>query len=187
MSKAVIRSISVLILLLTVAVRFQADRTRQTMMSEFDAPAAIAQVLESHGLQLRENPVKPPKMLSAVVYFQRPECDRTSLVLPYFINAEAEALLVRATVPGYARRFYYMGESWREQHRVSMFLEWAKYAVLDLVGASPYVPVRKAIVLADPPDCRPANDIDWRVLWEKDRPRNAINAGGVRAPEAARS
>jgi hypothetical protein len=187
MSKPIVRSVAALILLLTVAVRFQADRARQTMMSEFDADRAIAGVLRSHGLQLGENPVKPPKLLSVVVYFQRPECDRTSLVFPYFINAEAEALLARAKVRGYERRFYYMDSSWREQHRVSMFLEWLKYATLDLVGASPYVPVKKAIVLADPPNCHPVDVIDWRVLWTKTRHGNPVNVGDGVASEAARS
>ena len=187
MSKAAIRAICALILVLTVAVRFQADRTRQTMMSEFDASSAIAEVLRSHGLQLRDNPVKPPRLLSVVVYFQRPECDRASLVFPYFINAEAEPLLAHVTEPGFDRRFYYMDSSWPEQHRVSMFLEWLKYAALDLVGASPYVPVKTAIVLADPPNCRPAEIIDWRVLWEKGRLRGPVNAGGAAAFEALRS
>lgn len=179
MSKAVIRAICLLMLLLSIAVRFQANRSREAVMTEFDVGAEIAQVLRSHGLQLRENPVKPPMVLSVVVYFQRPECDRASLVLPYFINAETEPLLARVTVPGFDRHFYYMDGSWREQHRVSMFLEWMKYAVLDLFGASPYVPVKKAIVMADPPNCLPADVIDWRVLWEKNRPHNSVNAGGI--------
>jgi hypothetical protein len=187
MSKVVVRGISVLILLLTVAVRFQADRTRQTMMSEFDAGRGIADVLRSHGLQLGENPVKPPKMLSVVVYFQRPECDRASLVFPYFINAEAEPLLAHVTEPGFERYFHYLNSSWREQHRVSMFLEWTKYAVLDLLGASPYVPVKTAIVLADPPNCRPVDVIDWRVLWAKTHHRNPVSAGDGVASKAVRS
>ena len=187
MSKAAVRGIAVLVLLLTVAVRFQADLARQTMMSEFDAGRGIAEVLRSHGLQLRDNPVKPPRLLSVVVYFQRPECDRASLVFPYYINAEAEPLLAHVTVPGFERHFYYMDSSWREQRRVSMFFEWLKYAALDLVGASPYVPVKTAIVLADPPNCRPTEVIDWRVLWEKTRPRNPVNAGSAAASEASRS
>jgi hypothetical protein len=166
----------VIVLLLTVAVRLQSDRTRQAMMVEFNASAAIADMLQSHGLQLHENPVKPPKVLSVVVYFQRPECDRLSVVLPYFINAEAEPLLARVTEPGFDRHFYYMDSSWPEQQRVAMFLEWLKYAALDLVDASRYVPVKKAIVLADPPDCHPADVIDWRTLWEKHRQRDAINS-----------
>jgi hypothetical protein len=187
MSKAVIRCVLLLALLLSLTIRFQSNRARETVMNEFDAGAGIAQVLQSHGLQLRENPVKPPKVLSVVVYFQRPECDRASLVLPYFINAEAEPLLARVTLPGSERHFYYLDKAWPEQHRVAMFLAWAKYAVLDLLGASPYVPVKRAIVLADPPNCRPAEIIDWRVLWEKNRLRNPLNAGGVAAFEAARS
>ena len=107
-------------------------------------------------------------------------------MFPYYINAEAEPLLARVAQPDFERHFYYMDLSWREQHRVSMFLEWVKYAVLDLVGASPYVPVKKAIVLADPPDCQPAEIIDWRVLWEKNRHRNPVNADGA-ASRAARS
>jgi hypothetical protein len=177
MSKAAIRGIAALVLLLTVAVRFQADLARQTMMSEFDASAAVARVLRNQGLELRENPVKPPKVLAVVVYFQRPECDRVSLVLPYFINAEAEPLLARVTEPGFDRHFYYMDLSWPEQHRVSMFLEWLKYAALDLLGASPYVPVKKAIVLADPPNCSPSLAIDWRPLWAKKRGPGPASAG----------
>ena len=67
-----------------------------------------------------------------------------------------------------------------------MFLEWLKYAALDLVGASPYLPVKTAIVLADPPNCHPAEIIDWRVLWERSRHGNPVNASGA-GSEAARS
>jgi hypothetical protein len=187
MSKAVVRGVLLIALLLSLAIRFESNRAREVLMTEFDASAAITRVLQSHRLELRENPVKPPLVLSVVVYFQRPECDRASLVLPYFINAETEPLLTRVTEPGFERHFYYMEGSWREQHRVSMFLEWMKYAVLDLFGASPYVPVKKAIVMVDPPNCRPADVIDWRVLWEKDRPQNPVNADGIGTSKPARS
>ena len=187
MSKAVVRGICLLVVLLSLGVRFVTDRNRQSAMTEFDAEAAIVQVLRSHGLQLRENPVKPPKLLAAIVYFQRPECERVSLVLPYLINLAAEPFLARVTEPGADRHFYYLDGSWREQRRPAMYLEWVKYAMLDLIGASPYVPVKKAIVLVDPPDCRPADIIDWRVLWEKNRLRSPVDAGGAVASEAARS
>jgi hypothetical protein len=176
-NKAFFRGLCLLVLLLSLGVRLRADWSRETAMAEFDASAAVAQILRNYGLQVRENPVKPPRVLSVVVYFQRPECDRTSLVLPYFINAEVEPLLARAAEPGFDRHFYYMDSSWREQHRVSMFLAWARYAVLDLLGASPYVPVKKAIVLADPPDCHPADAIDWRPLWAKKPRPGTVKAG----------
>jgi hypothetical protein len=176
--KTIVRAVCVLVLLLSLGVRLRADWSRTAVMSEFDTGGAIAEVLQSHGLQLRDNPVKPPKVLSVVVYFQRPECDRVSLVLPYFINAEIDPLLARVTEPGSQRHYYYLDGAWREQHRVSMFFKWLEYAALDLVGASAYVPVKKAIALADPPNCLPTETIDWRPLWEKSRPRNPINAGG---------
>jgi hypothetical protein len=183
MNKIAVRGLCLLALLASVAVRIHANGAREAMRAEFDAGAAIAAVVRDHGYQLRENPVKPPMVLSVVVYFQRPECARASLVLPYFINAEIAPLLSRVTDPGFDRHFYYMGRVWDEQSRVSMFLEWAKYAVLDIFGASPYLPVKKALVLADPPDCHPAVAIDWRPVWEKDRPPYAAGPGGSSASE----
>ena len=181
MNRIAIRGLCLFALLASVAIRIQANGAREAMTAEFDAGAAVAAVVRDHGYQLRENPVKPPMVLSAVVYFQRPECARASLVLPYFINAEIAPLLSRVTDPGFDRHFYYMDGVWDEQSRVSMFLQWAKYAVLDIVGASPYLPVKKALVLADPKDCHPAVAIDWRPVWDKARYRNAANGGSAGA------
>lgn len=167
MNRNVIRGALLLALLISVAVRFQTNHTREAAVTEFDVGVAIAEVLHGHGLQLLENPVKPPRVLAVVVYFQRLECDRASLVLPYFFNAEAGPLLARVTGPGFDHHFYYLDGSWREQRRVSMFLKWAKYAALDLFGASPYVLAKKAIVLGDPPNCHPAEIIG--LVGEKSR------------------
>jgi hypothetical protein len=49
------------------------------------------------------------------------------------------------------------------------------------------VPVKTAIVLADPPNCRPVDVIDWRVLWAKTHHRNPVSAGDGVASKAARS
>ena len=179
MSRRVIRGALLIALLLSLAIRFESNRARESLTAEFDADAAIAQVLRSHGLPLRENPVKPPKVLSVVVYFQRPECDRTSLVFPYFIGAETEPLLARVTESGSRRHFYYLDGSWSEQHRVSMFIEWARHTVLDVFGASPYMPVKSAIVLADPPNCLPADLIDWRPLWKRNHSHNLVQSDGA--------
>ena len=172
MNRTMVRSLFFLMLLASIAVRFQTNRARETMMADFDVGAAVTDVIRQHGYALRENPVKPPKVLASVIYFQRPECDQASLVLPYFINAETLPLLARVTKPDFDRHFFYLDGAWKDQARVSMFLEWAKYVVLDIFGASPYIPVKKAIVLADAPDCHPKTPIDWRPVWDKDRYRN---------------
>jgi hypothetical protein len=173
MNKAVLRSLCLLVLLASIAVRFQANRAREAMMTDFDVGAAVTDVIRQHGFALRENPVKPPKVLSSVIYFQRPECDQASLVLPYFINAETLPLLMRLSGPNFDHHFFYLDGSWNDQARVSMFFEWVKYAVLDIFDASQYIPVKKAIVLAEASDCHPAAPIDWRPVWNKDRYRNA--------------
>jgi hypothetical protein len=182
MNSTVIRGLCLLVLLASVAVRFQANRSREAMMTGFDVGAAVTAVIRQHGYAVRENPVKPPAMLSAVIYFQRPECDRASLVLPHFINEETQSLLLRAAGPGSAQHFFYLDGSWNDQARVAMFLEWARYAVLDIFGASRYIPVKQAIVLAEASDCHPAIAIDWRPVWEKDRRRSAASGGGAPQP-----
>jgi hypothetical protein len=173
MNKSLIRGLCLLALVVSLAVRFQTNRARETMMAEFDVGAAVTDVIRKHGYALHENPVKPPRVLSSVIYFQRPQCDQASLVLPYFINAETLPLLARVTTPGFDHHFFYLNGYWNEQARVSMFFEWAKYAVLDVFGASPYAPAKKAIVLVEAPDCHSAVPIDWRPVWDKDRYRNA--------------
>ena len=95
MNKPVFRSLCLLALLASIAVRVQANRTRDAMITDFEVGAAITDVIREHGYVVRENPVKPPKLLSSVIYFQRPECKQESLVLPYAINAETLPLLAR--------------------------------------------------------------------------------------------
>jgi hypothetical protein len=185
MSKALIRSLCLLALLVSVAVRFQANLSRETMVADFDVGAVVTEIIRKHGYALHDNPIKPPRVLSSVIYFQRPECDQPSLVLPYYINAETLPLLARLTSPGFQYHFYYLDSSWNEESRVPMFFEWAKYAVLDIFGASRYVPVKKAIVLAEAPDCHPAARIDWRSVWQKDNKRKAAN--GIDASVAERT
>jgi hypothetical protein len=182
MNKAVLRSLCLLVLVASMAVRFQASRARDAMMTDFDVGAAVTEVIRQHGYVVRENPVKPPKVLSAVIYFQRPGCDQASLVMPYFINSETLPLLARVARPDFDRHFFYLDRSWNEEARVPMFFEWAKFAVLDIFGASQYIPVKKAIVLAEAPDCRPAAPIDWQSVWNKDRSRNAAKVSSRGAP-----
>jgi hypothetical protein len=179
MNKPVIRSLCLVMLLASIAVRVQANRTRDAMITDFDVAAAITDVIREHGYVVGENPVKPPKVLSSVIYFQRPECKQASLVLPYAINAETLPMLARVARPDFDRHFFYLGRSWDEQDRVSMLFEWAKYAVLDIFGASRYVPVRQAIVLAEAPDCHPVAAVDWGPVWDKSRHRSAAKASSA--------
>lgn len=177
MNKAFLRGFILLILLASVAVRFQTNRERLAMTADFDVGAAVTSVIRQHGYAMQENQANSSSMLASAIYFRRPECAQSSLVLPHAISDETQTLLARVTKPGSVRHFFYLDGSWPDQDRVAMFLEWAKYAVLDIVGASRYIPVKQAIVLADPPDCHPAAEIDWRPVWERHHPRSAVSGG----------
>lgn len=183
MSAIFLRGLLLAVLVASMAVRFETNRARQEMANEFDTSAAVTAVIRAQGYAILENPVRPPKLLSRVVYFQRPECAQASLVLPYFINEEAVQLLSRVTAPGAEPHFFYIDRDWPEQARAAMMLHWIKHVVLGNFGASRYVPVKMAIALADPPDCRPAQRIDWRPVWERDRVDavNAARAAGAHA------
>ncbi len=91
MRASVLRSLLLTALVASVAVRFETNRAREAMAGDFDIGAAVEDVIRANGYALRENPVKPPRLLARVVYFQRPECQQASLVLPHFINEEAGA------------------------------------------------------------------------------------------------
>jgi hypothetical protein len=184
MNKTVIRSLCLLVLVASIAVRFQANRAREAMTDNFDVAAAVTEVIRQHGYALRDNPVRPPGMLSHIIYFQRPECAEVSLVLPHFINEETQSLLMRTASADAARQFFYLDGSWNDQARVAMFLSWVKYAVLDVFGLSRYIPVKQAIVVAEARDCHPVAEIDWRPVWEKGRHRNVAKGGtGDAAPD----
>jgi hypothetical protein len=179
MNKTAIRGLCLLVLVASLAVRFQANRAREAMTDDFDVTAAVTEVIRLHGYALRDNPARPPGMLSHIIYFQRPECDQVSLVLPHFINEETQSLLMRAASADAARRFFYLDGSWDDQARVAMFLAWVKYAVFDIFGTSRYIPVKQAIVVAEARDCHPAADIDWRAVWAKDRHPSKSRSGGA--------
>jgi hypothetical protein len=181
MKWVLLRGLLLAVLVASVAVRFETNRSRETMVDDFDAGAAVEAVIRARGYAVLENPVKPPKMLSRVVYFQRPECQRASLVLPYFINEEVVQLLSRVTGPGFESRFFYIDRDWHEQARAAMVFYWIKHAVLNVFGASPYLPVKMAIVLADPPDCGSKQTIDWRPIWERDNHAHPVSAAHLGA------
>jgi hypothetical protein len=167
MTSVLVRIGLVLTVLATVSLRHQAVISRDALVGSFDIGGAIETLLRENGLTLRESPVKPPRVLSNAVYFQRPQCAQSSVVMPLSLNYEALPYLDRIATAGYAHRFVYLDGTWPAQARVPMFVEWLRHAVLNVVGASRYLPVKTAVVLADPADCPVDASIDWRLIWDK--------------------
>jgi hypothetical protein len=178
MKSTVARIVLLLFLLSTVAVRIHALQSRDTMVASFDIDAAIKTLIRENGLPLRENPVKPPSVLSVAVYFQRQECAAPSVVVPFDLNFEALPLLARVAPPqSYTHSFFYLDGSWPEQDRVLIFGEWLRHAALNLAGATPFVPVKTAVVVAEPAACQASVRLDWRAIWERTRFQARIDNG----------
>lgn len=168
MRPVVIRFALLSLIIVTVAIRMNAVRTRDSLDASFDFDLAVKSLIESQGLLLNTNPAKPPSVLSSAVYFQRPDCAEPSVVVPFSLNFEALPLLARIVPPQrYTQTFHYLGGEWPTQSRVQMFLEWLKHALLEVVGNSRYLPVKTAVVLAEPSSCRSPAPIDWRLIWDK--------------------
>ena len=175
MNKTLFRGCCLFALMVSLTVRVQANHVRVSMLNDFDIGAAVTAVIRENGYALRENPVKPPKLLAAAVYFQRPDCNQPSFAMPFLISAETLPMLTRLNKPEFERTYFYMHRSWGEQNRVAMVAEWVKYTVLDIFGASPYVPFKQAVLLAEPPGCTTPASIDWHTVWDKNRFRRAAS------------
>ena len=167
MTARFVRIAAVLAVLSTVAIRHQSVISRDALVGSFDIANAIETLLHQHDLALQENPVKPPRVLSHAVYFQRPQCSRSCIVMPLSLNYEALPYLNRIVTEDYSHRFIYLDRTWPDQARLPMLAEWLRHAMLNVVGASRYLPVKTAVVLADPVDCSIHAAIDWRLLWDK--------------------
>jgi hypothetical protein len=167
MTSLLVRIGLLLAVITTVVIRHQAVVSRDALVESFDIGGAIKALLRQNGLALLENPAKPSRILSIAVYFQRPECAQHSVIMPLSLNYEGLPILDRIVKEGYAHRFIYLDGAWPAQSRVPIFVEWLRNAMLNVVGASRYLPVKTAVVLADPVDCSVDASIDWRLLWDK--------------------
>ena len=166
-------------LVTAVSIRVHAVGSRDQMVASFDIESTITTLIRQQGLPIGENPARPPSVLSSAVYFQRPECAEPSVILPFSLNHEALPLLARLVpMQRYSYTFIYLDGSWPEQNRLLTFVEWFRHASLDLADATPYFPVKTAVVLAEPALCRISTDIDWRLVWDKAWNRTRLESEG---------
>ena len=175
MRSTVARIALLLLLIMTVGICLHALGSRDTLIASFEIDLAIKSLIGEYRLPLKENPVKPPSILSSAVYFQRPECSEPSIIVPFSLNYEALPLLARIVpMQRYSHTFIYLEGNWSVQNRVLMFVEWFRHTVLDLANTTRYLPVKTAVVLAEPRQCQTSVRIDWSLIWDRGRNKTRI-------------
>jgi len=181
-----VRGLLLVLIVVSVGTRSLAIRQRDATVGGFDVGSAIRSAVAARGYVSLSNPVKPPKVLSSVHYFERPGCAAPTLVMPFGISIEAKPLLHRAAGAGYNYRFIFLDAATSVQSRVVFYAEWLKHAALGIVGASPYLPLKVALAVADPVGCGTPDAIDWREVWRTPPASSAREqqfASPGRAPE----
>ena len=186
MTTTVIRLALLSMIIVIAAIRMHAVKTRDALDASFDVDLSVKSLIESQGLTLKTNPKQPPNILSAAVYFQRPDCAEPSVVIPFSLNFEALPLLARiVSLQSYTQTFHYLSGKWPTQNRARMFIEWFKHAVLEVTDNTSYLPVKTAVVLAEPLSCHSPTLIDWRLIWDKERNKAAAQRCSLTCREEA--
>jgi hypothetical protein len=81
---------------------------------------------------------------------------------------EEETIMESAPEPGYTRRYVYFDQVWDTPGRWAAFVQRMKYAALGLFGLTKYAPSWYLLQVEAPANCRAAEAMDWRLVWNRD-------------------
>lgn len=169
----------------SVGLRYHTLKARDGNDASAEFSRSIAALVATHGLRLRPNPVAPPRVLSRIVYFERPDCDQQSLAMPFQVNQETAPLLERAIDASYRRHYYYLDADWREHDRIAMYRVWLRHVVMAAIGSAVQMPARTAIVVADPATCAALDVVPWSQVWRPQGWSGSRPDGGVQTATSA--
>ena len=167
MKRNVLRSVLLLGLLTSLLIRHSSIGERSQLLDNYNTEEVICELLRENRLTVLHNPVLPPKTLSRMVYFQRPGCDKKSIVMPFSPNNDAMRIFRRLNKPDYNLHFHYFDRSWSRQHRATLFALWIRHTFLSVINASSFVPVKEAILVADPPGFTDEDPVPWHMVWDR--------------------
>jgi hypothetical protein len=125
---------------------------------------AVARIAQSQGLEFREDLTVTGKNVLA---FDAPGCPGPVFVLVRVVF-EQEPLVLSARERGDVVRYVYVDRAWEHPDRLALFVERMKYAALATFGLTRYVPSGHMLLIDSPPQCRIADAIDWRNVWNRD-------------------
>jgi hypothetical protein len=179
MNRFALRVVFFVIFATSLGLRQHATLVRDKELAGFNMTASIASVVSDSGLTILPNPSEPPKLLSRNVYFQRPHCQGRSIAMPFSLHVDAMMVLNRVATPDYTKTFVFLDATWPTQNRFVLHGRWLRNEILNIAGASPYLPLHTAIVIADPPGCGAQQKIDWQMAWDRARFQSQVANGKI--------
>jgi hypothetical protein len=130
--------------------------------------SSVLRVAASHGWSLNEYRATSGTPSRALV-FAAPDCTQPVQVsLRLSSTFEEQTLLEYVREPGYVRRYVYFDRIWDTPDHRAAALQRMKYAALAMFGLTEYAPSWYLLLIEAPSNCRAAQAIDWRSVWNRD-------------------
>jgi hypothetical protein len=142
-------------------------RTTDVLSESTSLETAVIRVARSQGLVFREYTTIADTDIRALV-FDAPGCSRPIFVVFVLVTFDQASLVRSARDPRYAPRYVYIDRSWDKPHRLAVFMERMKYSVLSVFNLTQYVPSWHLLLVEAPLECKAADHIDWRMVWDRD-------------------
>jgi hypothetical protein len=128
---------------------------------------AVARVARSHGLTLRKYTTITNTDIRALE-FDASGCARPVLIVLLSATFDVEPVVRSAREQDYLLRYVYIDRTWDQPRRLAVVIERIKYTVLATLGLTRYAPSPKVLMIESPPHCHVADDIEWRIVWDRD-------------------
>lgn len=154
-------------LTLIVAVRPEVRRDKLVEIGRADISSRISSVLTAQGLtNWRQQVPYGGSLRAQVVEFQPSGCDAAAKVIPFSITLNIEAFLAMNEVQDWPTEMAYLNNRAPHLSQARLVLAAVQAQVLDAIGLDATLESRSALIIAAPPGCEAAFDLDLRAVWD---------------------
>ena len=167
----ILRVLIVAVILGSIGLRYKTLALREATDASFDISNATYQIIAASGAEMHDNPVRPPKILSSVIYFREAGCEAIEFAMPISISVDMDTYLFRLGKPEYSRVVHFFDRNWPAQDRVAQRAVWLYNYTMTILGLSDNHLSQDAIVVGGPPACLDKSTIDWPSIWRQHGPK----------------
>lgn len=154
---------------LIVAVRPDANRTKLLEYEQADFSSRISAVLAAQGVtSWFQKTIYEESLRAQVVKFRPHGCDEAAKVIPFSITLNSDSYLAMNEVHEWPTKMVHLGNSGAHLSQVRLVSSALQARFLDRLGGKPTQQIGTALIIAAPPGCESAFDVDLRAVWEKE-------------------